>query len=570
MKISDRPRAFFFFVSLALVGSATSARAVGRHPARQANEVGTETIEWKKADGSQTLEARTFGADPYLSIEDLARLATAQLRWQSISEQVCLSRSKGLVCFNWGRNQIYLNGEKTRGDVPLKFREGQLYVPIRFVPTEDFENFSGQEFYWNAQAKRLTQEEPVTISIPAVENLGDRYQLALDVKKGVPYHMLEKTPERIWIRFVHGQTEGSQILEGDSVITKIQVNQKKKSADLLIYLGSKATRSDVYFDQGTGKLTVDVFHNGNVAEAPSSPEPEETPAAPVHESPTKVVSVSAAVPVAPVPVPAVRKPAFAAPKPTPRVFAAPATDSKVWTIVIDAGHGGIDAGAIGVRGTFEKDVNLRTAKQLAESFSRNRNIRVILTRDRDEFLTLSERTEIANKAKADLFVSIHSNSSLSVKSTGFEVYILSPEATDQAAESVARIENSVVSLETHDSGSSKLNNLLASMAIYTFINESSKAAALVCRGVRKRSSIEQTSVKEANFHVLRGAQMPGILVELGYLSNPISELELRSSRYTDHVSKGISDGLLQYQQTFNGRRHSIVIQPEKPVRKVQR
>ncbi len=555
-------RARALFSSTIFVLNTGFAGAAGRRPARGSHETSIVTLNWVKDGVSQPLEARTFGVDPYLSIEDMARLSSAQLRWQSVSEQACLSRVTGLVCFNWGRGQIYLNGEKTRNDIPLKFRDGQLFVPMHFLTSPDFEAFSGQQFYWNAQAKRITQEQPVTISIPAVENLGDRYQLALEVKKGVPYHLLEKSRNRLWIRFVHGQTEGSQILEGDSVITKIQVIQKKKSADLLVFLGSKAESSDIYFDQGTGKLTVDVFHNGNVAEAPLPPPATE----PDLPSPSVLVP---ALP-APVPVRSVRAPAFAQPKPTPRVYPVPASDSKVWTVVIDAGHGGIDAGAIGVRGTFEKDVNLRVAKQLADDFKRNKNIRVILTRDRDEFLSLSERTEIANKAKADMFVSVHANSSLSVQSTGFEVYILSPEATDQAAEAVARIENSVVALETHGQASNKLSTLLASMAIYTFINESSKAAALVCRGVRKRSSIDRTAVKEANFHVLRGAQMPGVLVELGYLSNPISELQLRSSRYTDRLASGIADGILQYQQSLSSRRHSIAIQPEKPVRKVRK
>jgi N-acetylmuramoyl-L-alanine amidase len=170
-----------------------------------------------------------------------------------------------------------------------------------------------------------------------------------------------------------------------------------------------------------------------------------------------------------------------------------------------------------------------------------------------------------------MFVSVHCNSSLSAQSQGFEVYILSPDATDQAAEAVARIENSVVALETKKGeSSSKLSSLLASMAVYTFINESSKAAALICRGVKKRTTADKTAVKEANFHVLRGAQMPGVLVELGYLSHPISEIKLRSSRYTDSLASGVADGIMEYRQSLNGRKRASYRPPVKTVSRAAR
>lgn len=556
-------------------GAAPGLWAGARPPAHPA-EIGVESVTWIRNGVSQPIETYMLGGERYMSVDQLAQLSQSQLRWQSISEQACLSRTVGLVCFNWGRRQIYLNGERTRADVPIKFDKGQLYIPFRFVTSRDFAEFSAQDFYWNAHQKKLTQEEPTTITIPAVENLGDRYQLAIAVKKSVPYHLLEKTPNRIWIRFVRGQTEdGSQILEGDNVIRQIDIQQRRRSADVLISLGPKATGSDVYLDQGSGRLTVDVFHSepaeeppiqAPVAAEPNEEEPVEKRSVAADPGPkTSVASLPrvASKPVRVAPLPMV--------KPKPRALPGPANDAKIYTVVIDAGHGGMDPGAIGTRGTFEKDVNLRVAKELGKAFERNKNVRVILTRDRDEFLSLSDRTEIANKAKADIFVSIHCNSSLSVQSNGFEVYILSPEATDQAAEAVARIENSVVALEIKKGeSSSKLSQLLASMAVYDYINESSKAAALVCRGIRKRTSIERASVKEANFHVLRGAQMPGILVELGYISHPFSELQLRSSRFTSGMAKGIADGILQYQQSLGGKRQSITNQSNKPVRKAQR
>jgi len=198
----------------------------------------------------------------------------------------------------------------------------------------------------------------------------------------------------------------------------------------------------------------------------------------------------------------------------------------------------VDAGAIGPRGTFEKEINLRAAKELAQLLKKGAGHSSGFDPHQRRLRPLNKRTELANNAKADIFVSLHCNSSLSAKATGFEVYFLAPEATDKSAEALARIENSVVTLETKKNGdSSRLTALLASMAVYNYLNESSKFAAIICRGVRKKSSEDKTTVKEADFHVLRGAQMPGVLVELEYISNPISELKLRSSRYRQQLLK---------------------------------
>jgi len=211
------------------------------------------------------------------------------------------------------------------------------------------------------------------------------------------------------------------------------------------------------------------------------------------------------------------------------------------------------------------------AKALAQRLKKQKNIRVLLTRNSDEFITLGERTRLANEARAHLFVSLHCNSSLSAKSNGFEVYLLAADASDEAAAAVARLENSVVALETEENKlSDKVSTLLASLAINKFINESSECAAYLCRGVKKRSTIKKTSVKEANFHVLRGAQMPAVLIEMGYLSNPISELKLRSSRYRSLVTKGIVEGIMIFDKRQRKKEEKFASRKRKKTLKVSK
>jgi N-acetylmuramoyl-L-alanine amidase len=480
-----------------------------------------EKIIWSR-DGSLTSVDRfLLDGQPYILIDQLSSSSQSQLHYRPVSEEACLGRVNGTMCFNWKTQQVSISNG-TSVPCAVRLLDDNLLIPFDFVTSATFATFSRTKLSWDQTKKTLTQNSPITLSLPAVQNLGDRYRFSLPVDDRTSYELLEKNNKRIWLRFIHGRSEGSQVLEGDSVVREVRVNQHRGSADLIIKMGANALLSEVTADSERKLLIIDVFLKNVVAQQ----EPKIVPAE------KKITATSAVVPGA---------------KPAMRPVIGPIEDKKIRTIVVDAGHGGVDCGAIGARGTFEKEINLRVAKDLAQLLSKQENTRVILTREKDEFVTLHDRTEIANKAKADLFISIHCNSSLSVNSTGFEVYILSPDASDEAAAAVARIENSVVSLESKkNKKASKLDHLLASMAVYNFINESSKCAAYICRGVQQKTSVKKTSVREANFHVLRGAQMPGVLVELEYLSNPISEVKLRSSRFNDQVVKGIAEGVMLY------------------------
>jgi N-acetylmuramoyl-L-alanine amidase len=231
----------------------------------------------------------------------------------------------------------------------------------------------------------------------------------------------------------------------------------------------------------------------------------------------------------------------------------------------------MDAGAIGPRGTLEKNINLDVAKALAKQLKKEKNVQVIMTRENDDFVPLNERTDIANAAGADLFVSIHCNSSLSAKNLGFETYFLAPEATDKAAEAVARLENSVVALEAKKgAASSKLESLLASMAVHDQINESSHFASMIVRSVKQVSGQDKASVKEADFFVLRGAQMPAVLVELEYLSHPVSEVKLRSSRFRNHMISGLVDGILSFDKQLRREKENMAVQINPPTNKTNR
>jgi len=220
------------------------------------------------------------------------------------------------------------------------------------------------------------------------------------------------------------------------------------------------------------------------------------------------------------------------------------------TIVIDAGHGGKDPGAVGYRGTKEKDIALDVAKRLEKKLSKNMNVKIIMTRDEDVFLRLSERTKIANENNGNLFISIHTNAAEDRRASGFETFLIGPNKNEAAVRVAAR-ENAVLELE--GTTGKKLTNedlIQATIAQSAFASKSELFASMVQKEIKKRVQSRDRGVKQAGFYVLMGASMPNVLVELGFISNPSEEKKLRSPQYRDQLATAIYRAVEQYQKTL--------------------
>jgi len=220
-------------------------------------------------------------------------------------------------------------------------------------------------------------------------------------------------------------------------------------------------------------------------------------------------------------------------------------------IVIDPGHGGHDYGAPGyARGAHEKHIVLSISKKLAAKIRERLNCEVIMTRSQDRFLTLEERTAIANTQNADLFLSLHTNASRDRKAYGIETYFLNL-ATDDDAIRVAAKENA-----TSTKNISDLQTILMDLMQNAKINESSRLAAHVQDSVYKNMKknynlIKNKGVKQAPFYVLLGAQMPAILVETAFISNERECKRLMSSVYQDRLCDAIVEGIKNYIRETN-------------------
>ena len=221
------------------------------------------------------------------------------------------------------------------------------------------------------------------------------------------------------------------------------------------------------------------------------------------------------------------------------------------TIIIDPGHGGKDPGAIGYRGTKEKDIALDVAKRLEKKISKNMNVKAILTRDEDIFLRLGERTRFANENNGDLFISIHANAAEDRRASGFETFLIGPNRNEAAVRVAAR-ENAALELEGGSTTQLTDEALIkATIAQAGFANFSEQFAALVQEEMGKRIQSKNRGVKQAGFYVLMGASMPNVLIELGFISNPSEEKKLKSSNYREVLATSIYRAIEKYQKTLD-------------------
>ena len=224
---------------------------------------------------------------------------------------------------------------------------------------------------------------------------------------------------------------------------------------------------------------------------------------------------------------------------------------KISRIVIDAGHGGHDTGTIGPTGLMEKDLCLDVALRLGKIIGqRLPSAEVVYTRADDSFIPLEERTRIANESKADLFISIHANSSANHGARGVETYYLNLKGSPDAMEVAAR-ENATAQESVHD-----LEDIVKKIARSEKIDESREFAADIQESLAKRiqklnKTVKDRGVRKAPFVVLIGADMPSVLTEISFISNPADEQALKKPEQRQRVAEGLYQGVASYLQSLN-------------------
>jgi N-acetylmuramoyl-L-alanine amidase len=359
------------------------------------------------------------------------------------------------------------------------------------------------------------------IRVPRVtgttEIVGPIARISLDVAPQTP-HAVTQEGQRIVIKFeADGLDATLPAVSAPDVIQGLHIGDGP--ASIVVDLGTRFgsyRASDAPGDRGAGRIVLDIVALATTTTPPVAGVPPTTPTTPPTPAPTT-------------------------PEP-PLPDLTPATGLR--TIVVDAGHGGEEDGAHGPTGALEKHVTLSVARKLKAALEARLGVRVILTRDNDATVGLDERAALANNNKADLFVSIHANASVRGSASGAEVFYLSLEEYGDQAQRIAKGETE--SLPVVGGGTRDIEVILWEMAQARYIEHSSALAQAIEGALRERVPMSPRAIQQAPFRVLVGANMPAVLVEMGFITNADQERQLASDGFQSSVVEALVNGVIRF------------------------
>ena len=508
------------------------------------------------------------GGVTYVDVQKTARKFGVGVELFAQSKQAKISSKGFYAILTAPLDEIIVNAQSKKLPAAVRIAGGKMMAPTAFFLLPEFQE--AVDRYISFKDGAFYVERRFNLEFLDTQKNAQDTLLVFDARKRISYRTEQTNKHTIYVTFqdVVLKRDLHQRVRTD-FISSMDVRQGRNGeAVLKVILGKNAR--DWSFSEAGGKW---VFRAGAqkaapvLAEAPTpvvKPEPHPQ-AAPKASEPTRVVldekpsvlleeddtPVMTAAPAKPAAISAA-KPSSAAAKPAPVVKAEPnplsvSSARKKMRIMVDPGHGGKDPGAVRSR-YREKDWNLDVAKELARLLKKG-GFEVQMTREKDTFIALSERSKKANKFKADLFVSVHTNASKNRNANGFQVYFRSEKATDKEAAEVAALENEAMQYE--EVHYNFVDALLQSLAKNEYINESSKLAGYVRNAVYKQPGIgiavnRNNSVRQANFYVLKGVNSPAILVEMGYISSTKDRGRLSNGTVRDRMALGIYNGIREY------------------------
>jgi N-acetylmuramoyl-L-alanine amidase len=391
-------------------------------------------------------------------------------------------------------------------------------------------------------------------------------------------------PDRLWVDLVgtrlHPNLARRVFPVGDGLLEQVRIAQNRDDVVRVVLDFKDVWEHQVFYLDSPPRLVIDVQGRARpapqVAQAPSEPVEAPAPQAPASLPIRRVNGMVPPEPgeaVAPAPIAIagvdrlpISRPAPRTASPLPPPLPTPAPEPPAANrggsyslarqlglgarrIVIDAGHGGHDPGTSGRGGLQEKDLVLDVALRLDRLVRQELGAEVILTRATDVFIPLEERTAIANSRGADLFLSIHANASRNSRARGIETYFLN-FAQNPHAEAVAARENAISPATLKD-----LQNLVKAITLNSKIDESRDFASAVqehmVAGVRAQHPVPDRGVHTAPFYVLIGANMPAVLAEIAFVSNPEDEARLKSSEYRELLARSLLRGVKSYLEALN-------------------
>jgi N-acetylmuramoyl-L-alanine amidase len=507
----------------------------------------------------------------YFSIKEIAKIYKANLEWKPVSSQITMTLNNRKIDIKTNSTIVVFGRKKKRMSLPSRLIKGNIYIPPEILTSSEFAQITETTTQWNPSSLVLTVTHKSNISAVRFFSKEESSKIIIHLDESLPY-TVTKTSQSITLTILKGKVQKDSMEINNGIIKGIQYYPYGKSAIVKINLQQVVKSFKVEKLVNPNRILMYIIHSKpikifdeNIVKASQEYDLDEDDqlqqndiTSPDMYEQAQIISINENS------IDNTDLDAISISKFTQNTIAddsinivddtqtMPMIHSKKTIkhkkiIVLDAGHGGEDPGAIGPNGTKEKDINLAIVQELKSIFDNDKDYEVILTRKDDTFIPLAERTNIANEHNADLFVSVHCNANLNNNTNGFEIYFLSEKATDSEAAATAVLENSVLELEDKQNKKRELlQEMLWSMTANEYMNASSELSAFIADKMPLRLKIPNRGIKQASFYVLRGAQMPAVLIESAFLSNYSEEAKLNTKRFRAAIADSIYDGIVKY------------------------
>jgi len=502
-------------------------------------------------DQIDTIPVSEFGGVPMVPLEALAKLVGAELR--PASERGTLFSANGtLARIGDGRNFVTVGKQPVLLQSPPRQVTGQWFVPLDFIP-KVLPAFSRDTLTYRDSERMLLVGE----SFPTLEVRSTRdpayTRVEVSTNRAVPIEVAQTEKEiRLQIRTPYLKTgfQSEEIL--DEVVERISLRRKERGYELVVTLGKQFwTLQATTREAPDHAVVLNLLRSRLPVRAGSESPPGQVET--IREDLRSVEERASAETVGTEPEEAgdpvavdeiVLGPDPGAPS-AEDILSRNTGPTRLRIVALDPGHGGTEAGAEGKGGLIEKDLALSIARELRELLQERLGIQVILTRDGDGELDLDERTALANKNKADLFLSIHADASPSRDAAGSSVYFLSYSSSGA--------EGTVESARGRPAANGgNLDFILWDMAQASHLSQSSRLAEILQEELLSATGAEKGNrgIKQNTFRVLKGATMPAVLVEVGFISNPREEELLKSRDYQERIAEALFRGVARFKDIY--------------------
>ena len=447
--------------------------------------------------------ARVINGQEMFALDDLARIFGLTYREDAIAGGLTVTVRGQSILLSPAQELVSVAGRLVSLPSPPAKEGSAWFVPVDFV-SRALAPVAGVRLELR-KASRLILSGDIRVPRIAgrIESQGPSLaRLTLDVAPATP-HSVTQDGNRLVIRF---EADLLDVALPATTAPDLVQNVRAEGTAVILDLGPRFASfraSDLPGDRGATRIVIEVV--AQTTEAPVAPAPPTTEAPPLLElSPS----------------------------------------GGLRSVVVDAGHGGAEEGARGPDGINEKNVTMAVARRLKAALEARLGVRVILTRDGDTAVALDQRASVANNNKADLFISLHANASVRPSVAGAEVFYLSLDEYGEEALRAAAAPHET--LPVLGGGSRDIEVVQWQLAQARHITESAALARSVENALRGRVAMSPRALQQAPFRVLVGANMPAVLVEMGFLSNPGQARQLASDQFQNDIVQALVDGIVQF------------------------